>query len=230
MKTDTLKKNIIINSSILSVLILIFSSCIFFIYYQKKNADEESNKINTETETIKNKTASIAGKASLAKKYKDLYSQIPLEKRTNLTGIKMDEINFKLKTIGDKFYITNREIKINVPENFKDEPFKLKTMNVLYTSVVLNFRSYTEDKAFLFLDEFLKSLNGYTILINIDIRKEKEYSSENLINISAGKGIGNVSTKAEFYWYSFKEDDKAKVGVSKIRSSQIKTENVIKQQ
>ena len=230
MKTDNLKKSIIINSSILSVLIIIFSGCIFFIFYQKKNVNEQSNKINTETESIKAKTTSISGKASQAKKYKDLYSQIPLEKRTNFTGIKMDEINSKLKTIGDKYFITSREIKINVPENFKDEPFKLKTMSVLYTSVVLNFRSYTEDKAFLFIDEFLKSLNGYTILTNIDIRKEKEYSSENLISISAGKGTGNVTTKAEFYWYSFKEDDKAKAGGSKIKSSQIKTENVNKQQ
>ena len=230
MKTENLKKSIIINSSILSILILIFSGCVFFVFYQKKNADEQSNKINTETEAIKAKTNSIAGKASQAKKYKDLYSQIPVEKRTNFTVIKMDEINLKLKTIGDKYYITSREIKINVPENFKDEPFKLKTMSVLYTSVVLNFRSYTEDKAFFFLDEFIKSLNGYTILTNIDIRKEKEYTSDNLINISAGKGTGNVTTKAEFYWYSFKEDDKAKAGGSKIKSSQIKTENVTKQQ
>ena len=230
MKTENLKKSIIINSSILSILILIFSGCVFFVFYQQKNADEQSNKINTETEAIKAKTNSIAGKASQAKKYKDLYSQIPVEKRTNFTGIKMDEINLKLKTIGDKYYITSREIKINVPENFKDEPFKLKTMSVLYTSVVLNFRSYTEDKAFFFLDEFIKSLNGYTILTNIDIRKEKEYTSDNLINISAGKGTGNVTTKAEFYWYSFKEDDKAKAGGSKIKSSQIKTENVTKQQ
>ena len=230
MKTDNLKKSIIINSSILSVLIIIFSGCLFSIFYQKKEADEQSTKINTETESIKAKTTSISGKASQAKKYKDLYSQIPLEKRTNFTGIKMDEINSKLKTIGDKYFITSREIKINVPENFKDEPFKLKTMSILYTSVVLNFRSYTEDKAFLFIDEFLKSLNGYTILTNIDIRKEKEYSSENLISISAGKGTGNVTTKAEFYWYSFKEDDKSKAGGGKIKSSQIKTENVNKQQ
>jgi len=230
MKVEQLKKNIIINSSILTVLVIIFSGCLFFVFYQKRNSDEQSNKINTETESIKAKTSSIAGKASQAKKYKELYSQIPLEKRTNFTGIKMDEINSKLKTIGDKYYITSREIKINVPENLKDEPFKLKTMNILYTTVVLNFRSYTEDKAFLFIDEFLKSLNGYTILTNMDIRKEKEYTSENLISISAGKGNGNVTTKAEFYWYSFKEDDKAKAGGSKIKSSQIKTENVNKAQ
>ena len=51
-----------------------------------------------------------------------------------------------------------------------------------------------------------------------------------MINISAGKGTGNVTTKAEFYWYSFKEEDKSKAGGGKIKSSQIKTENVNKQQ
>jgi uncharacterized protein YxeA len=228
MKIKDLKKNIIINSSIISALIILLGVSIFFIFYQKKNSNDQTNKIQSETEVIKTKTSSIAGKASQAKKYKDLYSQIPLEKRINFTGIKMDEINLKLKNIGDKYYITSREIKINVPEALKDEPFKLKTMNVLLTTVTLNFRSYTEDRAMMFIDEFLKSLNGYNIITAVDIRKDREYTSESLINISAGKGTGNIAVKIEFYWYSFKEDDKSK-STSKGKSSQIKTQNTINQ-
>jgi len=226
MKLVDLKKTISINSAVLTLLIIIFSSSVFFIFYQSKNAKEQSEKINSETDIIKSKTQSLIGKASQAKKYKDLYSQISKEKRTNFSGIKMDEINLKLKTIGDKYYITSREIKIAIPENLKDEPFKLKTFNVLLTTVTLTFRSYTDDRVFLFVREFMKSLNGFTILNNFEIRKEKDYSADNLINISSGNGIANVMAKIEFYWYAFKEEDKNKNNASR-KSTQIKIETSV---
>ena len=205
---------------------MIFTSSIFFIFYQIRITDEQNQKIKGETDIIKSKTQSLIGKASQAKKYKDLYSQISKEKRTNFSGIKMDEINLKLKNIGDKYYITSREIKIAIPENLKDEPFKLKTFNVLLTTVTLNFRSYTDDRVFLFVREFMGSLNGFTILNNFEIRKEKDYTADNLINISSGNGIPNVMAKVEFYWYAFKEEDKNKNNASR-KSSQIKIETSV---
>jgi len=225
MKLVDLKKTITINSIILAILVIIFISCVFFIFYQLKSSSEQTDKIKSETDIIKSKTQSMVGKASQAKKYKDLYSQIAKEKRTNFTGIKMDEINVKLKIIGDKYNITSREIKIAVPENLKDEPFKLKSFSVLLTTVTLTFRAYTDDRVFLFAREFMKSLNGFTILTNFDIRKEKDYTPENLINISSGSGTGNISAKVEFYWYSFKEEDKTRNNASR-KSSVIKIEPV----
>ena len=224
MKISALKRTIVINSIILVVSIVIFICCIFFSIYQIKSSREQTNKINSETDLIKSKTQSIIGKSSKAKKYKDLYTQISKEKRTNFSGIKMDEINIKLKTIGDKYNITSREIKIAVPENLKDEPFKLKSFSVLLTTVTLNFRAYTDDRVFLFVREFLKSLNGFTILTIFDIRKDKEYSEDNLVNISAGSGNGNIIAKVEFYWYAFKEEDKTKNNASR-KSSIIKMES-----
>lgn len=223
MKIIDLKKTITINSVILTVLIIILISCIFFIFYQIKSSTEQTDKIKGETDLIKSKTQSIIGKASQAKKYKELYSQISKEKRTNFSGIKMDEINIKLKTIGDKYYITSREIKIAVPENLKDEPFKLKSFAVSLTTVTLSFRAYTDDRVFLFAKEFMKSLNGFTILTNFDIRKDKDYSADNLISISSGNGNGNIIAKIEFYWYAFKEEDKTKNNASR-KSSVIKME------
>lgn len=224
MKISALKRTIVINSIILVVSIVIFICCIFFSIYQIKSSSEQANKINSETDLIKSKTQSIIGKSSQAKKYKDLYTQISKEKRTNFSGIKMDEINIKLKTIGDKYNITSREIKIAVPENLKDEPFKIKSFSVLLTTVTLNFRAYTDDRVFLFVREFLKSLNGFTILTIFDIRKDKEYSEDNLVNISAGSGNGNIIAKVEFYWYAFKEEDKTKNNASR-KSSIIKMES-----
>ncbi len=223
MKLEDLKKTITINSVILATLSVILIASITFIFYQDKSSTEQTDKIKNETDLIKAKTQSIIGKASQAKKYKDLYSQISKEKRTNFSGIKMDEINLRLKNIGDKYYITSREIKIAVPENLKDEPFKLKTFNVLLTTVTLSFRSYTDDRAFLFSQEFMKSLNGFTILTSFDLRKEKDYTSDNLINISSGNGIGNIMGKIEFYWYAFKEEDKNKNNASR-KTTQIKIE------
>lgn len=224
MKLEDLKKVITVNSIILAVLIIILISSIFFIFYQHKNTIKQNEKVQSETDLIKSKTNSIAGKASQAKKYKQLYSEIPKEKRTNFTGIKMDEINLKLKNIGDKYYITSREIKIAIPDNLKDEPFKLKTFNVMLTTVTLSFKSYTDDRAFLFAREFMNSLNGFTILTSFDIRKEKDYNSDSLINISAGSGVANINCKIEFYWYSFKEEDKNKSSASRVKT-QVKIES-----
>jgi hypothetical protein len=73
----------------------------------------------------------------------------------------------------------------------------------------LNFSAANDVKAFGFVSEFLESIPGFIIVTDFEIKKVKVYSNQDLIDISTGKGKGNVTGKLDFFWYVGKSKEEA---------------------
>lgn len=203
MKIPNLRKKIIINFSTSFVLLSFFTAIIAYYVSEKNAVGGKINKIKNETSKIKNQTSEIENKAIETKKYKELWKRMSVNKK-NVSGIKMDDVNSKLLTFAAKYAISGQNIKISIPETLKDGIFKTTTASVLFTTVNLTFSAPNDIKALLFMDDFFSSLQGYQIITSAELKKNKEYSLQDLINLSSGKGTTAVSAKVDFFWYAFK--------------------------
>lgn len=204
MKIPELRKKIIINFSATGVLLAIFGGIVFFYIHEKGAVEGRVNKIKTETSTIRMQTVELESKTNEAKKYKELWKKITPNKK-NTGGIKMDDVNAKLTAIAEKYTILNPSIKVTLPETLKDGIFQRRTVTVLFTTVNLTFGAVNDVKALLFINEFIESLQGYPIITSLDIRKNKDYSIQELIDLSSGKSTGAISGKVDFFWYVYKD-------------------------
>jgi hypothetical protein len=222
MQIAQLKRKVTINLIITGILLVILSGSIFLNFFQKSSLQKSIEKINNETSEIKNKASDLQNKTLELKKYVSLWSSIN-EKKKNANGIKMDEVNLILSDVASKYSISNPQLKVNLPEPVQGRLFDHNTITVLLTSVVLNFKAANDIKALSFVTDFLNSLNGYKIVTNLEIKKDKDYSIEDLVNISSGKTSGNVSGKIEFFWYVNKIKD-----FQNNKSSQNITSNKVK--
>jgi hypothetical protein len=206
MKILDLRKKNITSFSISGALFFILALGIFYNFYKKSSLEAKISKINSEASQIKNETAELESKAIELKKYRLLWNNLTDGKKST-NGIKMDEINAKLTSIAEKYTIISPLIKVTLPETLNGGLFDRSKINVLSTTVNLNFRAIDDVKALSFIVEFIESLPGYPVITNLQIKKDKSYTNDDLIALSSGKGGGAVSGKVDFFWYAFKNKE-----------------------
>ncbi len=204
MKIQILKKRIIKNFLVAGVFTIIFSSTFYFYYSKKSGVDSKILAINEETSQFNIELADLQSKTAEIKKYKDLWQTISTNKK-NTEGIKIDEINAKLTSIANKYGISDPKIKLSLPEVIKAGVFDLKTANVMMTTASINFTAINDTKAVMFANEFINSLKGYPVVTSFNISKTKEYTLQELLDVSTGKSSGAVSGKIDFFWYVYKD-------------------------
>lgn len=207
MKIQILKKRIIKNFLVAGVFTIIFSSTFYFYHSKKSGVESKISAINEETSQFNIELADLQSKTAEIKKYKDLWQTIPANKK-NTEGIKIDEINAKLTSIANKYGISNPKIKLSLPEIIKAGVFDLKTANVMITTASINFTAINDIKATMFANEFLNSLQGYQVVTSFNISKTKEYTLQELLDVSTGRSSGAVNGKIDFFWYVYKDLEK----------------------
>lgn len=204
MKVNKIRKKIIINFSYSVIFAIIFAYVIHYKNNQSENGKQKIEKIQQQTSSIKINTESLQQRIENVKKYKESWSTISDNKKST-GGIKIDDINSKLAKSAAKYNISNPQIKINLPEEMKDEVFNCKTIIVISSEIQLNFSALDDTKAISFISDFTNNLNGYVVIQNLEIKKTKDYSEQDLIDISSGKPVNVIEGSVKFYWYSYKE-------------------------
>ncbi len=203
MKILELRKKIVINSVTSLGSLLIFCGCLFYNIHQNTQIREKADRINSEAEQIQNQATELQGKTLDIKKYMAIWRNLD-ESKKNTSGIKMDDINSLLASMAAKYNISDPVIKVNLPETLTDGVFNSSKINVLFTTVSLTFKSLDDNKALLFMTDFTNSLPGYVVISSLEVKKDKSYTTDDLIAISAGKGSGIVNGSLNFFWYAFK--------------------------
>ncbi len=216
MKITNLKQKIKINIIIAVLMIISIVSVAFFYNYFDTNFQSEKLKLTDEISNIKSKISEIEGKSQENRKYKEIWKKITVKKKLN-TGIKNEEVEKIRINLAQKYFINDSKLKMNVPENLSSNIFKNETLDILHTEGELTFLSYNDVKAIQFAEEFYKSLHGYVVIKNFEIKREKKYEAKDLKEISTAKNQGHVSGKIEFAWYVFKEN----------KSKEILNENLV---
>jgi len=206
VKIENLRKKNIFNFSLSALLFLALCAIIFYVNYQNSHSQKEIDDIKKQTLLIRNQGNEIQSKTIEIKKYKELWKTIDENKR-NTFGIKVDDVNKSLDVLSEKYSITKPAIKITLPEALNDGIFFRQTISVLFSRITLSFIALDDAKAIMFLKEFTSSIPGYLIVNNFEIRKGKNYSTQDLIDISTGKSFGIIDVKADIMWYSFKEKE-----------------------
>lgn len=211
MKKEFIKKKIIVSFSILSALLLLIAACIYYRIHQEQTSKEKINKIRAEVLNLQEQKESLEEKILQIKKYKKVYKNIS-QKRKSTVGIRVDDINSKLKKIGEKYNVynpdnpeslNNPQIKISFPEEMKKGIFDTDTVGMVSSSVEISFKAVSDIEAILFMYELTDSLPGYVVINNAMIKKERNYSTQDLVAISSGKSNGAVFGQLNFRWYVY---------------------------
>lgn len=200
MKIISLRKKVIARAIIAFVLIVINVATFLFHKNIKENANQEITKLGKETSSIQSRIQEITSKEAEIKKYKVLWQALD-DKYKNLNGVKADDFNKKLEEISKKYLVKTSDVKINLPEILSDPIFKRETFHIYFTSVSLKYSAINDISAIAFINEFINSLNGYTITTYFDINKVKDYKEQDFIDISYGRVNGGISGRLEFFWY-----------------------------
>ncbi len=216
MKISVIRKKIIINFSTSAILVLTLGISIAYFGNERDNLAGDLEKTKSDTSQIINQSSELQSKVIEIRRYKELWGKIT-ESKKNTDGIKIDDINLKLKTIAEKYTITNQNIRVTLPELLTAPPFNSSTVNILFTTANLAFDSVNDIKALLFINEFIGSLAGYPVITNLEIKKTKTYTNEDLVNISSGKGGASIAVKVDFSWYVYKNKEGAVTAPSKAK-------------
>ncbi len=199
-----IKKKIVINFTISAVFGLMVAGLIIYLSFFKTDQTKQIDYIKQLASQLSSQASEYQSKAQETKKYIDVWKTIPSSKKS-FEGIKIDDVNKKLGQLSEKYYINNQSIKLSLPEDLKDGIFDRKSLYVSYTNVDIAFNAIDDIKAISFLSEFLNGLNGYIVITNLDIKKNRKYSEQDLVDISSNKASGAVAVKIAFVWYVYRQ-------------------------
>lgn len=207
MKIVTLRKRIAFNF-VISLLIIAASSFVVYLYF--KNQTETRQKLddlNSKTNAINAEVAELQSKTVEIAKYKESWHKLS-EGKKNTAGIKIDDFNSRLEEAAKKYLISLKDIKINIPDALKTGIFTRDTIDILFTTVSIKFNSVSDAMAMAFIIDFANSLQGYYIVTTLELKKDKDYTQQDLKDLAIGKGVGNVEGRLDFFWYVSKESIK----------------------
>lgn len=204
-KVSHLKSKIFFNF----VTFVILAGTLGWVYSQlskiKTTGEKEISELTSYLSSLKIKSADIEAKINDAKKYKQIW-QKSSDKKKILDGIKASDLNNIFLTLVEKHNIINHSIRISVPENLKSGIFDRQTLDIMLSTVSIDFEAINDVMAINFVKDFTDSIPGYYIINSFSIRKTKEggYQEADLVSISSGKMISSISGKLDIYWYAFK--------------------------
>lgn len=202
MKIIKIKSSIKYNAIISALIMLIIGGSTYYLNITTESLNQEYNKINDEASRINIKSSELETKSLENKKYAEYWSKIDNKKKFS-QNINIDELNSIIARLADKYSITNTNLKMNNSEILSTNIYNNITAPLLYCSGEITFSAFQDTKAIQFADEFINSLYGYPIVTNFKFSKEKDYTIQDLFDISTNKNQGNISAKLEFSWYIF---------------------------
>ena len=204
-KIFLIKRKIFVNITIFVIFIIIILSLYFHYEFTQKSNEDKFNQFTQYINDLKTNTASLETKITEGKKYKEIWKAAG-EKKRSFDGIKIDEVNEKFRSLTEDYNISNPIINISVPEKLSDGIYDRKSSDVLLSSVTISFDAVDDTRAMSFIKEFVANLPGYIVVNNFYISKAKDYTDDDLIEISLGK-FNNlaVTVKFGFSWYVLKK-------------------------
>lgn len=215
MKEVSLKRKTLFSSIICFLLVCGASFLIYMILVQEKRSEKIIKRIKNETVSIRSNIEDLQMKKKDTEKYKKIWNSLTPNKKIT-KGIKLDDINSTLKKVSDKYGILDPQIKVELPKKLTTSKFKRKTVDIIYTSANIKFSAASDVKALLFVSDLMKSLHGYPIITNLNIRKNREYTRDDLLQISSGQKSGLIIGRMSFVWYAYREDRKRTKVIKKI--------------
>lgn len=204
MKIAILQRKIKIYSLITVLLILIAGLVVFYHHYKAQILLKLIGKINQESQKISSQAAELEVRIAEAKKYKDLWKSIPRERKT-VSGIKVEIINEVIAKTATNFKVETGNMSLSLPENIDIDLFEAKTIATVASTVAMDVNAINDIELINFLLALKEAIPGYVIFRSLEIKKDKEYSNEELSKISEKKFKFSTIGKVEFIWYGYKE-------------------------
>ena len=189
---------------------LVAGLIILHIYYNgnKKSNNLAIKNIHINIQSIKNKINNLEQKLVETKKYQNIWEQIEDNKKT-LKGANIDEVNTTFNLLVDKFLIKNPNINISLPEKIENKMYDRANIQVFFSKIIIDFQAIDDTKALIFIENFIKEINGYIVITNLRVTldgKKNYYNEKELIALSKGKKIKYlIRSSVTLSWYILKE-------------------------
>jgi hypothetical protein len=194
----------IFNFSASIILLIVLLIMVYYNTHRKEIAQSKISEIEAETNSITNKANEIRTRFFEVQKYEKSWLHLPENKKT-IVKAKIDDINSLLETIGDKHLISERILKISLPENLPEGFLSTKTLLFSFATGDLSFFALSDVKAIEFISDFINAFPGYAIITKFSLEKNKSYDEQDLILISTGKTKGLIKCNLSFTWFFYKE-------------------------
>lgn len=212
----------IISFSVLLLLIVSFGLITFYSIRQQETIKAQIDKIKTEAIETREQATQIQNKAIEVKKYKELWKNLSDQKK-DINGIKIDALNDTIDKVSSKYDISSLKLTATLPENLKGGVFDRGTVTVALTTVNLEFDAPSDDRVIAFATDLTKLITGRAIITNLEIKKIRPYTTQELISLSTKKSYGTIHAKINFVWYGYKPKSvisDTMTGINRLRNLQ----------
>lgn len=196
----------------LSLYIIIFVILIIFLIginiyratlmdFDNKNIAELRNYISI----ISSQSSKINSNLALAKKYNERWQNASEEKKST-RGVEPNLINTQIFELAKKYNISKYDFTMSVPQvaDIKIDSER-KILELFYSNCKISFNTSDDVRAISFFEDLKNNITGYVVIENYSIRKNNEYSFEDLVRISKGQGEGAIGVSIDFKWYVAKK-------------------------
>lgn len=198
---------ITLNSFLAFILVSFYFGFAFYRSYMI-NLDQKNIKdLEEYVNLIKKNKEDTSKNVSLAQKYQDRWYNASSRKKSQ-QNIDPNLINSLIEKLKVKYDIDQFEFNMSVPKKIDQLYSTSKSLNLFVSNCQLSFNSADDIRTIYLLKDLVRFLNGYVVINDFSIQKDKDYEFKDLLDISEGKSSGLLAISLTFDWYVIKDVQK----------------------
>ncbi len=180
-KINRLFTRIIIYGCIAIFFLMLLFAITLFYKIKQNSFQQEMHVLNKENQAIQIQIDDMVSKSIAAKNYIKIWNEDFTAEERKLDGINLDEIKRQIQKLAENSHIIDVSVNFS-PLILIDGSFGKQNINVLTTSLTINFATITDIDFFNFLESLKNQLKCFKIIQEVSLKRVKKVD-ENFLKI-----------------------------------------------
>lgn len=206
MKTRTAQKRIIIKVLVLFLVLGMFISVILYLFDLTDKAKQKHDWLKNNISSLEQKIEGLSGQALEFISAKSTWSAFD-EDTKKLQGIRISSAKNLVEQLEKKYKLSGFKVTFSKPDvvdTTKYTNLANDVIQVVSSSVIMDFSALTDEFVFNFLNELKATFPGYIQIESFSVDRFGSINADNLTTISKGESPPLVAVKLRFIWRDLK--------------------------
>lgn len=204
MRYNSLKKQTIIHTAIIALIILAAIGGYLIVLSFEDSYNQELSSVTRELTRINSQSLTLDNRVAMAQRSLKLYQSIQSSGGDSSNNINRRWAKEKLDTLKDRYRLGKLTLKMTPLEELTNKRFKRTAAITMHTEVTLQFSGLTDSHLFSFIEAIKQEFSGYIRIDSLRISRKSEISNDTLRSISKGVIPDIVDGEVMFHWLSLK--------------------------
>lgn len=201
MKYEKLKRQVIIEASIIGIVVLVMAAIVYLISAILDDYEASNDSLQKQVDVIDMEMKNLRAKYSNIKNNLDIYQEVQQKQADGRLAINRQMVLEKFNQYKNKYALSGLHMIVSQPQDVKDAVFKRPKTTVNFSDVTASFEITSDESVYELVDSLRGELPGISKMIKLNMTLQKPFNEGAFEAISHNGAYPMIKTEMRFIWF-----------------------------